>query len=633
MPLRQRQEVQEVLPRQARAGTVGPASAPETLPAVEIAELAALFDAARFEEVENRTRLLLKRHPESGFAWKALGVSLESLGRDGLPALRKATELMPDDADAHGNLGLALKNAGLLDDAATSYRRAIALQPDSAHAHNNLGNVLFNRMQMDEAAASYRRALALQPDFAKAHNNLGNVLKNLGQLDEAAASYRRALARQPDFAQAHSNLLFCLSHSAAMGAQELSEEHRRFAEQFESPLRSQWPQHRNARDPERRLQVGFVSADLRDHAVAHFVEPVLGLLAASPQLSLHAYYNHRIEDRVTLRLKRHFTHWHAVASLSDVALAQRIRDDDIDILVDLSGHTSLNRLMTFARKPAPIQVSWIGYPNTTGLQAVDYVLSDRFNAPHGLHEPYYVEKFARLPSSGCFVPQSRAPEVSELPALRRGHVTFASFNRPEKLGAQVLAAWAKVLLAVPNSVMLLGHVSDAPLAQRLTQSFGELGIAAERLVFRPRVSLYDYLELHNEVDLILDTWPYTGGTTTNYALCMGVPVVTLLGPMRSHCQSAAVLGRSGLADWVARDVDEFVRIAVRWGHALPELAQLRAGLRERWQSAPLQQPATVARGMELAFRHMWRHWCAGLPAEHFEIEQEAISAPSLQPSP
>ena len=604
----------------------------ETLPPIEIRQLAALFDAARFEEVESRTRWLLKRLPDSGFAWKALGASLHEQGKDGTHALRKATEFLPEDADAHNNLGLALKNLGQMDEAVASYRRALALRPDFAEVHNNLGNVYFDLMQPDEAASSYRQALEFQPDFAKAHNNLGNALKQLGQLDEAAKSYRSALASRPDFAEAHSNLLFCLGHGETVNAAELLFEHRRFAEQFETPLRNQWQKHGNARDPERRLRVGFVSADLRDHAVAHFVAPVLAKLADSPQLSLHAYYNHTIEDSISLELKGHFEHWHKVAGLQDDVLAQRIIEDGIDILVDLSGHTAHNRLLSFARKPAPVQISWIGYPNTTGLQAMDYVLSDRFNSPPGLHEPYYVEKFARLPSSGCFVPQSRVPEVTELPALNRGHVTFGSFNRPEKLGDQVIATWARVLQAVPGAVMLLGNVSDESLALRLTQRFNERGIAAERFVFRPRVSLYEYLEMHREVDLVLDTWPYTGGTTTNYALCMGVPVVTLIGPMRSHCQSAAVLGRSGLADWVARDVDEFVRIAVRWGHALPELAQLRAGLRERWQSAPLQQPATVARGMELAFRHMWQHWCAGLPAEHFEIEQEAISAPSLLPS-
>jgi protein O-GlcNAc transferase len=693
-------------------------------------ELVSLFDAARFAEVEDRTCALLKRHPDSGFAWKALGVSLQAQGRDGVSALRRATELLADDAEVHHNLGIILRDRGQHDDAAACFRRALRIRPDFAQAHNNLGSILHAHGQVDDAAASYRlalthrpdfaqahsnlgliqyargelgeavasyrRALALQPDFAPAHNNLGNALKDLGQLDEAATSFRRALAIQPDFAHAHSNLgtvlhlrgqlveaaaslrralalqpglvqahgnlsqvlrdmgqleeaeascrralaiqpdfalahsnlLFCLGHRAAIDAKELLAEHCRFAEQFEAPLRSQWPRHGNLRDPERRLRIGFVSGDLRTHAVANFIEPVLARLALQPRLSLHAYYSHIIEDEVTQRLKAHLEHWHPVARLSDEALARCIREDGIDILVDLSGHTAHNRLLSFARKPAPVQVSWIGYPNTTGLRAIDYVLCDRFNAPHGLHEPYYVEKFARLASSGCFVAQSEVPEVNELPALSRGHVTFGSFNRPEKLGEQVLAAWAAVLRAVPSAIMLLGNVSHASLAQHLTRRFGELGIAAERLTFRPRVPLHDYLELHHEVDLVLDTWPYSGGTTTHYALCMGVPVVTLLGPLRAHCQSAAVLGRTGLQDWVARDVDEFVRTSVRWGQALPELAQLRAGLRARWQNAPLQQPATVARSIELAFRHMWRHWCAGLPAEHFEIEQEAVPGSS-----
>ncbi len=664
----------------------------ETLTPVDIRQLAALLDSARFEEVEDRARMLLMQHPDSGFAWKALGVSLQAQGKDCLPTLRTTAALLTNDAEAHNNLGIVQRDAGQHGEAAASFRRALWIQPDFAQAHNNLGTVLQTIGQLDEAAASYQQALAHRPDFAIAHSNLGTVQHACGQLDEAVASYHRAIARQPSFAQAHCNLghvlrdlgqlseavascskalaldpdfapahsnlgdalrslgqldaaatsyrralalrpelpqlhtslLFCLSHSETVDAQELFAEHRRFAERFEAPLRSQWPQHGNTRDPERRLQVGFVSGDLRSHAVANFIGPVLAQLALQPRLSLHAYYNHALEDDVTQRLKGYFSHWHSVVFMSDDALAQAVIRDGIDILIDLSGHTSHNRLLSFARKPAPIQVTWIGYPNTTGLCAMDYVLCDRFNAPQGLYEMLYVEKFARLPSSGTFAPPSKASAVGKLPALTRGRVTFGSFNRPEKLGAQVLAAWARVLQAVPNSVLLLGNVSDTSLARRLTQCFGELGIAADRLVFRPRVPLDDYLELHHEVDMILDTWPYGGGTTTHYALCMGVPVVTLLGPMRSHCQSAAVLGRSGLHEWVARDVDEFVRIAVRWGHALPALAQLRAGLRERWQDAPLQRPATVAQGLELALQHMWRRWCAGLPAEHFEIEHQAV---------
>jgi predicted O-linked N-acetylglucosamine transferase (SPINDLY family) len=364
---------------------------------------------------------------------------------------------------------------------------------------------------------------------------------------------------------------------------------------------------------------------LRSHAVAYFIEQVWAQLAGHSSLVLHAYANHALEDHVTERLRRHVAHWHSIVGRADSALAQQIVDDGIDILVDLSGHTAHHRLLTFARKPAPIQVTWIGYPNTTGLRAMDYVLADRFNAPPGLYEHFYVEKFARLPSSGTFSPVVEAPGINALPALTRGVVTFGSFNRSGKLGEQVIAVWSQVLQAVAGSRLLLGNVSDPALAQQLTERFGRYGIAAERLSLCPKVSLHAYLALHHEVDLILDTWPYTGGTTTNHALWMGVPVLTLQGPSRAHCQSAAALGRMGMENWVAREVEEFVRLAVHWANAPQELASLRACLRERWQTAPLRQPATVALGLERAFRVMWQRWCAGLPPEHFEVPLSAIA--------
>jgi len=316
--------------------------------------------------------------------------------------------------------------------------------------------------------------------------------------------------------------------------------------------------------------------------------------------------------------------WRQVESLSDHALADQIRADGIDVLFDLSGHSRHNRLLTFARKPAPLQVTWIGYPNTTGLRAMDYVLADRFNAPQGLYEPFYLEKFARLPSSGTFAPAHGAPPVNGLPALRNGFVTFGSFNNTSKLGDQVIAAWSRVLRAVPGSRLLMGNVTAPALARQLEERFGRHGIGADRLTFKPHLPVHDYLALHHEVDLILDTWPYTGGTTTNHALWMGVPVVTLQGPSRSHCQCAAVLGRMGLQDWVAMDENAFVALAVLWANAPLALSDLRAGMRERWQTAPLRQPATVARGLEQAVRVMWQRWCAGLPADDFEISAQAV---------
>lgn len=701
-----------------------------SLPQAEFNQLAALCNAAHYVELENQARLLIEQYPHSGFAWYMLGVSLQMQGKYALPAIQKATELMPEKAEAHNNLGNALKDLGQLDDAVASYRRALEIKPDFTEAHCNLGNTLQNLGQLEGAVASYRRALAIKPDYAKAHSNLGvalkelgrfedavtsyrralvikpdyaiahnnlgvalqdlgqledavascrraldikpdyaeahsnlgialkglgqldsavssllraleiepnlteahcnlgNALQDLGQLDNAVASYRRALEIKPDYAEAYSNLLFCLGHSEEIDVQALFTEHCRFGERFEAPLQTSWPQHSNSRNPERCLQIGFVSGDLRDHVVARFIEPVLVHLAGDAQLSLHAYSNSVIEDNVTQRLRGHFKYWHSTASLSDEALAQNIRKDGIDILIDLSGHTAQNRLLTFARKPAPIQITWIGYPNTTGLRAMDYVLRDRCNAPHGAYEHYYVEKFARLPSSGTFLPVADAPPVSSLPALSAGNVTFGSFNRTSKLGDGVIALWSEVLRAVPGSRLLLGNVNEDSLRTSLMERFARCGVTTDRLAFQPRMGMGDYLALHRQVDFILDTFPYSGGTITNHALWMGVPVLTMIGPSSMQCISAGILGRVGLTDWIASDSADFVRRAVSWAERLDELAELRAGMRDRMLSSPLQRPETVAMGVATAFRTMWQRWCANLPAENFEVGSQDIGVNS-----
>ncbi|MGZ5028580.1 MAG: O-linked N-acetylglucosamine transferase, SPINDLY family protein, partial [Methylobacter sp.] len=508
----------------------------------EIDELMMLYGQGRTTEVEVLAGSFTQRFPGYGFGWKMLGAVLHhhECYEDAIAATQKATKLLPNDAEAHSNLGFSFISLGRFVEAEASCRRAIEIDSDSFFAHYNLGFALYSQ----------------------------------GKLAEA--SFRQAMAINPGFAQVHSNLLFCLTHNEAIDAMALLEEHCCFARKFEAPLKERWPQHCNSQETERCLQIGFVSGDLYDHAVATFIEPVLAYLSERPQLTLRAYYNHTIEDEVTRRLRGHLHHWHPVAGLTDEALAEKIRNDRIDILVDLSGHTPKNRLLTFARKPAPVQVSWMGYPGTTGLSGMDYYLADRFLLPPGQFDHQFTEKIVRLPACAPYQPNSAAPSVNALPALTNGYITFGSFNRPSKLSPSVISLWSQLLRALPDSRIVMGCMPPDGKHDELIDWFAKESITQERLSFYSRCSVSDYFALHQQVDICLDTFPYNGGTTTLNALWMGLPTLTLEGKTVTARQGATILSQMGLNAFIAQDAEDFVRKGLSWAKHPSSLAELRA---------------------------------------------------------
>jgi predicted O-linked N-acetylglucosamine transferase (SPINDLY family) len=585
-----------------------------------------LRDMDRFDEAEASYRRALQIKPDYVQGHSNLGILLHDRGRlDAAEAsYRRALQIKPDYAQAHSNLGRTLHDMGRLVEAEASYRRALQIKPDYAEVHSNLGNTLHDLGRLDEAEASYRQALQIKPDYAEAHSNLGSTLHDLGRLTEAEASWRQALKFKPNYAMAHSNLLFCLSQIGTVDAQTLFAEHCRFGEQFETPYRANFLQHSNLCNPDRCLQIGFVSGDLRNHAVSNFIEPMAEHLSGYSQLSLHAYSNHVIDDNATQRIRGYFAHWHRIVGLSDAALADKIRANGIDILIDLSGHTAKNRLLTFARKPAPIQISWVGYPCTTGLRAMDYFLADRFLLPPGQFEDQFTEKIVRLPSTGPFLPYKDAPQVSPLPALSNGHVTFGSFNRLSKLSREVIALWSQLLRALPDSRMVLGGMPEEGKYDVLIDWFAQENIARERLDFYPRSDMPGYLKLHQRVDICLDTFPYTGGTTTHHAIWMGVPTLSLAGKTAAGRPGAAILGNAGLEAFVANDATDFVQKGLSWAGKLTELSDLRAGMRERFANSAAGQPQLIAASLERALRIMWQRWCAGLSADSFEVTRQEI---------
>lgn len=582
----------------------------------------ALQEQGQLDEADGHFQIALQLDPEDARAHERRGSIHYVRGRlhEAETCFRRALQIVPDEAGIHFNLGRLLRKQRRFDEAEESLRRALALRPDNnAGALNELGLTLMDAGALGEAERCLRRVLEEMPDNAGVLGNLGQILLSLGRLGDAEACFRGAQQLMPDDAALHSNLLYFLSLNDLLDAQALFAEHRSFAQRFEHmPDIGRGTSQRN-RDPMRRLHVGFVSADFNRHPVANFIDPVLAHLSHDARFTLHAYYNNLVNDSVTRRLRKHFAHWHAVPTLSDVELADAIRTDGIDILIDLSGHTAANRLPVFARKPAPVQATWMGYPGTTGMQSVDYYFTDCFHLPPGRFDGQFSEKLVHLPAAAPFLPHPDAPPVDALPAASLGCLSFGSFARPDKISRKTVAVWAALLRALPDARMVLGGMSDADACGLLLDWFHAEGVETGRLALHQRCDMSTYLGLHRQVDICLDTFPYNNGTTTLHALWMGVPTLTLTGATVAGRSGAAILGSVDLPDFVAHDVGDFVAKGVSWAGRRDELATIRAGLRERFLQSTRGQPNLVAEGVARALRAMWQRWCAGLPVESFEI--------------
>ena len=575
---------------------------------------AALVKLGRTEAAVDHYMRALELSPEQAEVLSNLGVVQKQLGRfdDAVASYQKALTINPDFAEAHNNLGTVLHKLGRRDEALQSYQHALRIDPENADVHNNIG-VLQNQLgQLEAAAASYRRSLKSNPSYIDAHSNLGSVLGDLGQLQDAAECYRRALELDPNFTIAHSNMLFTHNYLAEQSSLELLAEARRFGEvvALKATPYITWS---NPRDPARCLRIGIVSADLRQHPVGYFAENTLTTLAclAAGRLELIAYSNHHESDATTQRIKASCYRWHDVYGIPDERLAQLIHEDGIDILIDLSGHTCDNRLPVFAWKPAPIQVSWLGYFATTGVAAIDYLIADPWTLPES-EESSFSETIWRLPETRlCFTPPAILLNVNPPPVLANEHITFGCFNNLTKMNERVVALWAQILAAVPNSRLYLKAraLGEAAIQQSVMKRFAEHGIDPKRLTLETYVPRANYLEAYNQIDIALDPFPYTGGTTTVEALWMGVPVLTLAGRQFLARQGVGLLMNAGLPEWVATDQDDYLSRAVAHAGDLQSLASLRARLRQQVLASPIFDASRFARHFEAALRGMWEKWC------------------------
>ncbi len=571
----------------------------------------ALSDLNRLDEAEAIYRRVLHNNPLNAMALSNMGAALRCMGRlnEAEAICRRALQIKHDFVEAHNNLGNILEDQGRISEAEASYRRALEIRPNQVDAHNNLGNLFLRLGQFFKAEACYRRALEIKPDCIEAYGNLGNVLQSLGKFDEAVLSYQRALEIKPDFADALSNLLFIYNLLPDQPPAKLLAEARRYGELVARQARP-YKSWNGVPDIARCLRVGLVSGDLREHAVGFFLEGALSAHAAG-RLEFTAYSNHHCIDAVTGRIKKSCRGWHSVAALSDENLARLIHDDGIDILLDLSGHTSHDRLPVFAWKPAPIQVAWLGYFATTGVAAMDYLIADPWTLPE-TEGIYFTEKIWRLPETRlCFTPPDTDVAVAPLPALTNGYVTFGCFNNLAKMNDNVVALWARVLESVPGSRLLLKakQLNEIVVRQSVVERFAAHGIGADRILLEGSEARAKYFAAYHRVDIALDPFPFTGGTTSAEGLWMGVPVLTLEGERFLSRQGVGLLMNAGLPEWVAADADDYVTKAISHTGDLQRLATLRSGLRQQVLASPIFDAPRFARNLEAALRGMWAQWC------------------------
>ncbi len=614
--------------------------------------LSALIQSGRLKEAMTLAKHLCAQTPDDASLWMMLASAQAASGalNDVVQSCDRVIALQPGDASAHSNRGVALYSLRRLDEAEQAFRTALSYAPSLVSAGNNLGMILkdlgrnaeaiqvFEKLIAENASATAvqraslygnlayiqlhsdlfeaaerncRIALQLDPACMSACNNLSQALKGRGLMQESVAQQRVAVTLDPGNTVLHSNLLLDMNYLMDLDAVECAREHRLWGERHAKP-EDQATDYRNKRDPDKRLRVGYVSPDFRGHSVAFFIEPLLSAHARD-RVEIFCYANLLKPDPMTNRLHKLADQWRNVWGMKDDRLSALIRDDGIDILVDLAGHTSGNRLGVFGRKPAPIQVTWLGYPNTTGLREMDYRLTDEWADPPGASDDLYTETLVRMPRGFlCYRPLDDSPEVSLPPAAGSGHITFGCFNNSAKINTAVLDIWGWILRDMPNARLLLKsrQLNGPALRERYLHEFTNRGIDPNRIDMLGRInSTVDHLALYGGVDIALDTFPYNGTTTTCEALWMGVPVIALAGDRHAGRVGVSLLHGIGLDELIADSPQEYRRVAVDLARNRERLIAYRSVLRARMREAPLMDAAGFAWNIEEAYRAMWRRWC------------------------
>ncbi|ADC62872.1 O-linked N-acetylglucosamine transferase, SPINDLY family protein [Allochromatium vinosum] len=575
---------------------------------------AALEDEGRMEEAGVLYARAARQAPGFVAAFYNLAKLLQRLGRldEARFYFEHALSINPLHLKSLNNLGSLLRDLGCTQEALDCYRRALAIHPSQPEALTNLGNLLLSLGQLHEALECQQRAARLQPGHPEILSNLGNALQHLGRLDEALDVYRQALTIRPDDTSIHGKLLFTLNYHPDQSAEQIFSAYQAFDQRIGVPYRASWQPPASDRDPDRRLRIGYVSPDFRCHSIRHFLEPVLAH-HDHQSFEITAYAELSQEDGLTAVYRRLVDRWVPTHGLSDDVLAERIRADGIDILIDLAGHTGGNRLGVFARRPTPVSVTWMGYGYTTGLSAIDYFLTDAIMAPAGC-EPLFAERPWRLEApSGIYRPASDMGEVGSLPALANGTLTFGTLTRHVRLNHHVIRVWSEILRRLPHARLIIDSKDFATEAvqARLAERFAAHGIEPERLSIGYHSPPWDVLRT---MDIGLDCFPHNSGATLVESLYMGVPFITLAARPSVGRSGSSVLTGAGHPEWIATSEADYVNKAVALASDLEHLAALRARLRADFEASPWRDEAGFVQRIERAYRNMWQHWCESAPA-------------------
>lgn len=548
----------------------------------------------------------IKLNPELIEAQNNLGTLFFTSGQPdkALATYDKSLQLQPDNAMTHGNRGNALKELGKTDEAVIAYQRAIELHPENAESQHNLG-ILFQAMgRASDALNAYEGAVKNNPKLTEAYCNHGVVLVDLGRPEEAEKSYRRAIEIKPDYTKAHSNLLFSLNYRTNLTQKNIFDEHCNW--NLKNAQVKPLPYRNN--DKNHKLRIAYVSPDFRNHSVAFFFMPLLNEHNRD-NFEIFCYSNTARHDAITEEIKSKTDHWLSIIDMSDKEVARKIQKDNIDILVDLAGHTAGNRLAVFTYKPAPIQVTWLGYPNTTGLAAMDYRLTDKIADPLNDTDALYTEKLIRLDTGFlCYQPPSLAPSVADLPCINSGSITFGSFNVMAKINNEVIDMWSEILRRLPESRLLLKNngLGDNKNKQRVLKLFSEQGIDKERIdLYGKLPKQKDHLDLYRRIDISLDTFPYNGTTTSCEALWMGIPVITLKGNQHASRVGSSILSQLGCNDWIASTNTAYIETAVKLAGDTLALSDIRNSLRKRMIKSTLLDAKKFTTTIENTYQMIW----------------------------